>query len=246
GVDMGVALDHARRVGGPALRALTFQQRAGMLKALAQHLGEHKEELYTLSAAAGATRRDAWGDVDGGIGTLGAYASRGKRELPDATFLLDGEPEPLAKDGSFVVQHLQVPLEGVAVLINAFNFPVWGMLEKFAPAFLAGVPVLVKPATPTAYVAEAAVRLMVESGALPEGAVQVVCGSLGDAFDHLTGQDSVFFTGSAARPRSCDRTRSCWASRCGSRPRPTRSTPPSSARRRRRARPSSTSTSRKS
>ena len=133
GVDMGVALDHARRVGGPALRALTFQQRAGMLKALAQHLGEHKEELYTLSAAAGATRRDAWGDVDGGIGTLGAYASRGKRELPDATFLLDGEPEPLAKDGSFVVQHLQVPLEGVAVLINALTSRSGGCSRSSPP-----------------------------------------------------------------------------------------------------------------
>ena len=198
GVDMGAALDHARRVGGPALRALTFQQRAGMLRALAQHLGEHKEELYTLSAAAGATRKDAWGDVDGGIGTLGAYASRAKRELPDATFLPDGEPEPLAKDGSFAVQHVQVPLQGVAVLINAFNFPVWGMLEKLAPAILAGVPVLVKPATPTAYVAEALFREVIASGALPEGAAQLICGSAGDLLDHLTGQDLVGFTGSAA------------------------------------------------
>ncbi|HTC81794.1 MAG TPA: phenylacetic acid degradation bifunctional protein PaaZ, partial [Acidimicrobiia bacterium] len=148
--------------------------------------------------AAGATRPDAWLDIEGGTGVLAVYASKGRKELPDATFLRDGEPEVLAKDGSFLGLHLLVPREGVAVLINAFNFPVWGMLEKVAPALLAGVPVVVKPATPTAYVAEAAVRLMVDSGALPEGAVQLICGSLGDAFDHLTGQDSVFFTGSAA------------------------------------------------
>jgi oxepin-CoA hydrolase/3-oxo-5,6-dehydrosuberyl-CoA semialdehyde dehydrogenase len=198
GVDMGAVLEHARRVGGPALRALTFQQRAGMLKALAQHLGERKEELYALSAAAGATRKDAWGDVDGGIGTLAVYASRGRRELPDTTFLLDGEAETLAKDGSFAVQHLQVPLQGAAVLVNAFNFPCWGMLEKLAPAILAGVPVVVKPATPTAYIAEALFREVIASGALPEGAAQLICGSTGDLLDHLTGQDLVGFTGSAA------------------------------------------------
>src|SRR5205814_923003 len=150
------------------------------------------------STAAGATGPDAWLDIEGGAGVLMVYASKGRKELPDATFLRDGDPEVLAKDGSFLGLHLLVPREGIAVLINAFNFPVWGMLEKVAPALLAGVPVLVKPATPTAYVAEAAVRLMVGSGALPDGALQLVCGSLGDAFDHLTGQDSVFFTGSAA------------------------------------------------
>jgi oxepin-CoA hydrolase/3-oxo-5,6-dehydrosuberyl-CoA semialdehyde dehydrogenase len=198
GVDVGAALRHGREVGGPALRRLTFGQRAGILKALGAFLTEHKEDLYGLSTAAGATRADAWLDIEGGTGVLAVYASKGRKELPDATFLRDGDPEVLAKDGSFLGLHLLVPREGVAVLINAFNFPVWGMLEKVAPALLAGVPVLVKPATPTAYVAEAAVRLMVESGALPEGALQLVCGSLGDAFDHLTGQDSVFFTGSAA------------------------------------------------
>jgi len=198
GVDVAAALAYGRDVGGPALRRLTFGQRAGILKALGAYLGEHKEELYGLSTAAGATRPDAWLDIEGGAGVLMVYASKGRRELPDTTFLRDGDPEVLAKDGSFLGLHLLVPREGVAVLVNAFNFPVWGMLEKVAPALLAGVPVLVKPATPTAYVAEAAVRLMVDSGALPDGALQLVCGSLGDAFDHLTGQDSVFFTGSAA------------------------------------------------
>jgi oxepin-CoA hydrolase/3-oxo-5,6-dehydrosuberyl-CoA semialdehyde dehydrogenase len=208
GVDVAAALAYGREVGGPALRRLTFGQRAGILKALAGYLGEHKEDapgvggaprdLYGLSTAAGCTRPDARLDIEGGGGVLMVYASKGRKELPDTPFLRDGDPEVLAKDGSFLGLHLLVPREGVAVLINAFNFPVWGMLEKVAPALLAGVPVLVKPATPTAYVAEAAVRLMVDSGALPEGALQLVCGSLGDAFDFLTGQDSVFFTGSAA------------------------------------------------
>src|SRR5437763_13031142 len=198
GVDVAAALAYGREVGGPALRRLTFGQRAGILKALAGHLGEHKEDLYGLSTAAGATRPDAWLDIEGGAGVLMVYASKGRKELPDATFLRDGDAEVLAKDGSFLGLHLLVPREGVAVLINAFNFPVWGMLEKVAPALLAGVPVLVKPATPTAYVAEAAVRLMVGSGALPDGARQLVCGSLGAAFDHLPGQDSVFFHGSSA------------------------------------------------
>jgi oxepin-CoA hydrolase / 3-oxo-5,6-dehydrosuberyl-CoA semialdehyde dehydrogenase len=197
GIDVAAALRYARETGGPTLRKLTFGQRAGILKALGAYLGEHKEELYGLSTASGATRPDSWLDIEGGTGVLAVYASKGRKELPDATFLRDGEPEVLTKDGSFLGLHLLVPREGVAVLIDAFNFPVWGMLEKVAPALLAGVPVLVKPATPTAYVAEAAVRLMIDSGALPEGAVQLVCGSLGDAFDHLTGQDSVFFTGSA-------------------------------------------------
>ncbi|HVW33497.1 MAG TPA: phenylacetic acid degradation bifunctional protein PaaZ [Acidimicrobiia bacterium] len=198
GIDVAAALAYGREVGGPALRRLTFGQRAGILKALGGYLNEHKEQLYELSTATGATRADSWLDIEGGTGVLAVYAGKGRKELPDATVLRDGEPEVLAKDGSFLGLHLLVPREGVAVLINAFNFPVWGMLEKVAPALLAGVPVLVKPATPTAYVAEAAVRLMVASGVLPEGALQLVCGGLGDAFDHLTGQDSVFFTGSAA------------------------------------------------
>ena len=147
-----------------------------MLKALAGHLMERKEEFYALSKPTGATRTDAWIDVEGGIGTLFAYASKGRRELPNATFHLDGAPEPLAKGGTFVGQHICVPLEGAAVHINAFNFPAWGMLEKLAPTLLAGLPAIVKPASQTAYVAEAMVRRIVESGILPEGSLQLICG----------------------------------------------------------------------
>ena len=198
GADLAAALDHARRVGGPALRRLTFHQRAQMLKALGKHLMEHKDALYALSTPSGATKADAWLDVEGGIGTLMVFASKGLKELPNETFVLDGDPEVLAKDGSFAAVHVAVPREGVAVLINAFNFPCWGMLEKLAPAILAGVPVLSKPATQTAYVAEAAARLVIDSGILAEGAFQFLCGSVGDLFDHLDGQDSVGFTGSAS------------------------------------------------
>jgi len=201
GLDFAAMLAHARGVGGPALRGLTFHERALKLKALAQHLMERKEEFYALSAPTGATRTDAWIDVEGGIGTLFAYASKGRRELPNATFLLDGGPEILSKGGSFLGQHIGVPLEGAAVHIDAFNFPCWGMLEKLAPTLLAGVPAIVKPASQTAYVAEAMVRRIVESGILPEGALQLICGATGDLFDHLTGQDVVTFTGSAATGR---------------------------------------------
>jgi oxepin-CoA hydrolase/3-oxo-5,6-dehydrosuberyl-CoA semialdehyde dehydrogenase len=197
GVDFAAALDYGRKVGGPTLRGLTFRQRAELLGALAAAISERKEELYALSSATGATRSDSWLDIEGGTGVLAVYASKGRKELPDATFLVDGATEMLAKDGSFGGVHLRVSKEGVAVLVNAFNFPVWGMLEKMAPALLAGVPVLVKPATPTAYLAEAAFRIIVDAGVLPPGAAQLVCGSLGDTFDHLTGQDSVAFTGSA-------------------------------------------------
>ena len=201
GLDVGAMLHHARRVGGPALRRLTFHQRALLLKALAQHLMEAKEEFYDLSKATGATRTDVWIDVEGGIGTLFAYASKGRRELPNATFHLDGAPETLSKGGNFVGQHICVPLEGAAVHIDAFNFPTWGMLEKLAPTLLAGMPAIVKPASQTAYVAEAMVRRIVESGILPEGALQLICGGVGDLFDHLIGQDVVTFTGSAATGR---------------------------------------------
>jgi oxepin-CoA hydrolase / 3-oxo-5,6-dehydrosuberyl-CoA semialdehyde dehydrogenase len=198
GVDFGAALDHGRTVGGPALRALTFHQRAALLKALAGHLREHREELYAVSARTGATLGDSKVDVDGGIGVLLAYASRAKRELPNDTVYVDGAVEPLGKRGTFVGQHLCVPLHGVAVQVNAFNFPVWGPLEKLAPAFLAGVPSLIKPASPTAFLTAALVELIIDSGILPEGTLQFVAGSLGDAFDHLTGQDLVSFTGSAS------------------------------------------------
>ncbi|WP_211258793.1 phenylacetic acid degradation bifunctional protein PaaZ [Spirillospora albida] len=198
GVDMGAALEWGRRTGGPVLRELTFHQRASLLKALASHLREHREELYALSARTGATRNDARFDVDGGIGVLFAYASKGKRELPNDTVLLEGDVEPLGKGGTFVGRHLLAPSHGVAVQINAFNFPVWGPLEKLAPAFLAGMPSLVKPASPTAYLTARLVELIVESGLLPEGSVQLVCGEPRDLLDHLTEQDIVGFTGSAS------------------------------------------------
>ncbi|MGM1062825.1 phenylacetic acid degradation bifunctional protein PaaZ [Saccharothrix sp. Mg75] len=198
GIDMAAALDHGRRVGGPALRELTFHQRAALLKALASHLREHRDELYALSARTGATRTDSLVDVDGGIGVLFGYASKGKRELPNDRVYVDGAVEPLSRGGTFVGQHVATPLRGVAVQVNAFNFPVWGPLEKFAPAFLAGVPSLVKPASQTAYVTEKLVELVIASGLLPEGSLQLVSGGAGDLLDHLTPQDLVGFTGSAS------------------------------------------------
>ncbi|TDC18583.1 phenylacetic acid degradation bifunctional protein PaaZ [Actinomadura bangladeshensis] len=201
GVDMGAALEYGRAVGGPVLRELTFHQRAALLKALASHLREHRAELYALSARTGATLHDARFDVDGGIGVLFGYASRGKRELPNDRLLIEGDVEPLGKGGTFVGQHLCTPSRGVAVQINAFNFPVWGPLEKLAPAFLAGVPSLIKPASQTAYLTARLVELIVESGLLPEGTVQMVCGEPRDLLDHLTEQDIVGFTGSASTAR---------------------------------------------
>ncbi|HEX6012701.1 MAG TPA: phenylacetic acid degradation bifunctional protein PaaZ [Geminicoccaceae bacterium] len=201
GLDFAAMLGHARRVGGPALRELTFHQRALKLKELAAYLLERKEEFYELSKATGATRTDAWIDVEGGIGTLFAYASKGRRELPNSTFYLDGPPEILSRGGSFVGQHVCVPLEGAAVHINAYNFPGWGMLEKLGPTLLAGMPAIVKPASQTAYVAELMFRRMIESGVFPEGSLQLICGGTGDLFEHLTGQDVVTFTGSAVTGR---------------------------------------------
>jgi oxepin-CoA hydrolase / 3-oxo-5,6-dehydrosuberyl-CoA semialdehyde dehydrogenase len=198
GLDTAAALEHGRRVGGPALRELTFHQRAALLKALGGHLREHREELFALSARAGSTRADAGVDVDGGIGTLLGYASKGRRELPNDTVYVEGEVEPLGRGGTFVGQHILTPRHGVAVQVNAFNFPVWGPLEKFAPAFLAGVPSLVKPASQTAYLTHRLVELILASAILPEGALQLLCGGAGDLLDHLGGQDLVGFTGSAA------------------------------------------------
>ena len=196
--DMGPVLDHARKVGGPALRAMTPHQRALMLKALGQKLMERKEELYALSAHTGATRSDSWIDIDGGIGTLLTYASRARRELPNQNTMRDGGAEVLAKDGSFVGQHVRVPRQGAAVMINAYNFPVWGMLEKLAPAWIAGMPAIVKPARQTAYVTELAVRMMIDTGLVPEGAIQLICGDAGDLIDQLGPEDMLSFTGSAA------------------------------------------------
>jgi oxepin-CoA hydrolase / 3-oxo-5,6-dehydrosuberyl-CoA semialdehyde dehydrogenase len=201
GVDMAAALDYGRALGGPALRALTFHQRAGLLKALGSHLREHRDELYALSARTGATLGDARFDVDGGIGVLLSYASKARRELPNDTSCADGGLEQLGRSGQFAGQHIMTSRRGVAVQVNAFNFPVWGPLEKLAPAFLAGVPSIIKPASQTAYLTERLVHLIVDSGLLPEGAVQLICGSTGDLFDHLTEQDLVSFTGSAATAR---------------------------------------------
>lgn len=198
GVDFAQALAYGRDVGGPALRKLTFHARARALRALATYLMERKEDYYTLNLLTGATRRDGWVDIEGGIGTLFSYASLARRELPDERFLPDGKVEQLGKGGTFVGRHILVPRDGVAVQINAYNFPVWGMLEKLAPAFIAGMPSLVKPAPQTAYLTERVVRDIVASGLLPEGALQLVTGDPGDLLDHLEEQDMVAFTGSAA------------------------------------------------
>jgi oxepin-CoA hydrolase/3-oxo-5,6-dehydrosuberyl-CoA semialdehyde dehydrogenase len=201
GLDFSAMAAYARTVGGPALRKMTFHERALMLKALAKYLMERKEEFYALSALTGATRTDSWIDIEGGIGTLFSFSSRGRRDLPNETFYVDGATENLSKGGTFVARHICVPLEGVAVHINAFNFPCWGMLEKLAPALLAGVPAIVKPATVTSYVTEAMVRAMIDSKLLPAGALQLICGSAGDLLSHLGLQDTVAFTGSAATGR---------------------------------------------
>ncbi|UWQ53326.1 phenylacetic acid degradation bifunctional protein PaaZ [Leisingera caerulea] len=196
-LDVQAMLDYARTVGGANLRKLTFHDRARMLKALAGHLNQHKQALYDLSFDTGATQSDHMIDIDGGIGTMFVFASKGRREMPDAHVYLDGDVEQLSRNGTFLGQHICTPLRGVAVHINAFNFPVWGMLEKLAPTLLAGVPAIVKPATNSCYVTELAVKLMLDSGILPEGALQLVSGGLGDMLDHLTMQDVVSFTGSA-------------------------------------------------
>jgi len=198
GIDFAAALAYARETGGPGLRAMNFRERAAMLRALGKRLLDFKPEFYALSHATGATKGDSWIDIDGGIGTMLVFASKGARELPDGHVYLDGGIEPLSKGGSFVGQHVCVPLEGAAVHINAFNFPVWGMLEKLAPALLAGVPAIVKPATATSYLTELVVRRTIETGILPAGALQLICGGVGDLFDHLGCQDVVSFTGSAA------------------------------------------------
>ena len=196
-LDAGAMIDYAVTVGAPALRTMTFHDRARMLKAVALYLQEHKQVLYDLSFSTGATQKDHLIDIDGGIGTMLVIASKGRREMPDGHVYLDGGVEHLSREGTFLGQHVCTPLQGVAVHINAFNFPVWGMLEKLAPTLLAGVPAIVKPATTTCYVTEACVRLMLQSGILPDGTIQLVTGGLGDLLDHLGPQDVVSFTGSA-------------------------------------------------
>jgi len=196
-LDVQSMLAHARELGGPALRKLTFHDRARMLKALALHIKEHRKTLYELSFDTGATQADHLIDIDGGIGTMLVFAAKGRREMPDGHVYLDGDTEQLGRTGRFVGRHIASPLQGVAVHINAFNFPVWGMLEKLAPTLLAGVPAIVKPATATCYVTQACVRIMIDSGLLPQGALQLVSGGLSDMLDHLDCQDVVSFTGSA-------------------------------------------------
>ncbi len=196
GLDFAEILNHARTVGGANLRKLTFHQRGDMLKALAQYLMEHKKEFYELSTQTGATRADSWVDIDGGISTLFVFSSKGRREMPNDHVYLDGPPERISKNGTFTAQHIFTPKLGAAVHINAFNFPCWGMLEKLAPTLLAGVPAIVKPASSTAYLTELMVRRINASGLLPDGALQLICGGVGDLFDHLDCQDTIAFTGS--------------------------------------------------
>jgi oxepin-CoA hydrolase/3-oxo-5,6-dehydrosuberyl-CoA semialdehyde dehydrogenase len=196
-IDFAEAVHHARSVGLPNLLQLDFQQRADRLKAMAKFLNEHKEQLYAVSAHTGATRADSWIDIEGGSGTLFAYAGVGANELPSGNLVHEGPALALGKTNQFAGTHILVPRGGVAVHINAFNFPVWGLLEKFAPSFLAGMPCIAKPATATSYLTEAAVRLLLSSGLVPDGALQLVIGSTGDLLDHLNGQDVVTFTGSA-------------------------------------------------
>jgi len=196
GLDFQAMLDHARDIGGPALRHHTFHQRALMLKELGKYLMARKEALYEESWATGATRNDAWIDIEGGISTLFAYSGKGRRELPNAHLCLDGAQERIARAGSFTAQHVLSPLHGVAIHINAFNFPCWGMLEKLAPCLLAGVPAIVKPARQGAWLAESLFRHIIDAGILPEGSVQLVCGGTGDLLQRLDYQDVVGFTGS--------------------------------------------------
>ena len=198
GPDVAAALRHARTVGGPALRELTFPERAQRLRAFVKALCVRSDELYAESAKSGATLPDAKFDVDGGVNALAVYARKGAAELPNSTIYVDGKREQLSKNGTFAGQHIYTSRTGVAVFINAFNVPVWGMLEKFAPAFLAGLPVIVKPATQTSYITSAAVRLLAESQDLPPGALQLVVGRVDELLDGLDEQDSVAFTGSAA------------------------------------------------
>jgi len=197
GIDFATVLEYGRKKGNTALRKMTFHERGRMLKALATYLLERKEEFYAVSYLTGATKTDSWIDIEGGIGNLFSNASL-RRKFPDLPYCTDGDPIPLSKNGNFMGHHLLVPKEGVAVHINAFNFPVWGMLEKCAVNWLAGVPAVVKPATVTSYLTEAVVKEIISSGILPDGALQLICGSAGDILDHVQSQDVVTFTGSAS------------------------------------------------
>jgi oxepin-CoA hydrolase/3-oxo-5,6-dehydrosuberyl-CoA semialdehyde dehydrogenase len=197
GLDFGKMLEYGRKVGNPALRKMTFHERGRMLKSLALHLNLHLDKFYKISYLTGATKSDSWIDIEGGIGNLFSYASL-RRKFPDESFCTDGEGMNLSKGNTFMGQHILIPKEGVAIHINAFNFPVWGMLEKIAVNLLAGIPAIVKPASLTSYLTEAVVREIAASGILPPGALQLICGSAGDLLDHVQSQDVVTFTGSAS------------------------------------------------
>jgi len=196
-LDFAEALQYGRTTGLDGMLAMDFQQRAAALRALAKYLGDRKEELYAISAHTGATRIDSWVDIEGGTGTLFAYAGMAASELPSGNLIHEGPVASLGKKNTFAGTHILVPRGGVAVHINAFNFPVWGLLEKFAPTFLAGMPCIGKPATATSYLTEALVRMIDQSGILPKGALQLVIGSTGDLLDRLDVADVVTFTGSA-------------------------------------------------
>ena len=197
GLDFKKILEYGREVGNPALRKMTFHARGNMLKALALHLRNHLDKFYKISYQTGATKADSWVDIEGGIGNLFANASL-RRKFPDEVFCVDGDSHNLSKNNTFMGTHILVPKEGVAIHINAFNFPVWGMLEKIAVNLLAGMPCVVKPATVTSYLTEAVVKEIIASKILPEGALQLICGSAGDMLDHVISQDVVTFTGSAS------------------------------------------------
>ena len=197
GLDFKAMTDYARMVGNPNLRRMTFHQRGNMLKALALHLRNHLDKFYQISYQTGATKADSWVDIEGGIGNLFANASL-RRKFPNETFCIDGESHNLSKNNSFMGTHILVPKEGVAIHINAFNFPVWGMMEKIAVNLLAGMPAIVKPASITSFLTEVVVKEIIASNILPEGALQLICGSAGDLLDHVTSQDVVTFTGSAS------------------------------------------------
>ena len=200
GLEFETMMDYARRVGGPKLRRMTFPERGRMIKALALYLHKIRSKYYPISYQTGATKADSWIDIDGGIGTLFAYASL-RRKFPNETYYVDGEEAKLSKEGTFIGHHIMVPKRGVAIHINAFNFPIWGMLEKISVNLLAGVPAIVKPATLTSFLTEAIFKDIIESGILPEGALQLICGSARGILDHVTSQDVVTFTGSASTGR---------------------------------------------
>ena len=197
GLDYAAMLRFGRTHGGSALRRLTIHERARMVKALAAAIMARKEELYELAFHTGGTRADNWIDIEGGAGTMFSISGKARRELPDTHMIVDGDLEELSRKGTFSGLHVYTPKQGVALQINAYNFPVWGMLEKLAPSLIAGLPTIVKPAQQTGFVTELAVRIMLEADVLPEGALQLISGSVGDLFEHLGGQDSVAFTGSA-------------------------------------------------